>query len=120
MSELPKENTDIHLFYEDENDEGYSPSCHMTTDRRLGIQVGGFVSVRSLREWKALESELKESNECLDTSIEQNNVLIYQTTQLQKQVEALNREIPKNPDIMNREALIVRMKNLRNLINQSK
>ena len=40
--------------------------------------------------------------------------------QLQKQVEGLNREIPKNPDIMNREALIVRMKNLRNLINQSK
>jgi len=40
-------------------------------------------------------------------------------SQLQKQVDGLNREIPKNPDIMNREALIVRMKNLRNLINQS-
>ena len=51
MKDLPAENTDKHLFYENASDVGYSPSCHMTIRRELGIQVGGNVVVTSLRAW---------------------------------------------------------------------
>ena len=43
-------NTDMQLFAEVKGDY-YSPSCHMTKDRKLGISVGGYVIVKSLREW---------------------------------------------------------------------
>lgn len=47
------ENTDNHLFYDDDN-IGYSSSCHMTKNKTLGINVGGYVIVKTLREWHNL------------------------------------------------------------------
>ncbi len=43
-------NPDTPLFSEVDEDY-YSPSCHMTKDRTLGINVGGAVIVKPLREW---------------------------------------------------------------------
>ena len=57
----PVENTDTHLFYEDPKDEGYSPSCHMTKDRKLGIQVGGHVIQKPLRDWHEQAYQLKNA-----------------------------------------------------------
>jgi len=52
MSEEIKscKNTDKNLF-EEIDGEYYSPSCFMTEDRTLGINVGGFVIVKTLRDW---------------------------------------------------------------------
>ncbi len=56
-------NTDTPLFSEIEDDY-YSPSCHMTKTRELGINVGGTVFVRSLREWfKAMNEPILSDNE---------------------------------------------------------
>lgn len=46
----PEQNLDQHLFSEEEGNH-FSPKCFMTKDRKLGIDVGGHVSVRSLSEW---------------------------------------------------------------------
>jgi len=90
-------------------------SCESTnwdSNKKLSEEVKINYLITKRRYDKIVELE-----EDLGTYQEENSVL---RAQLQKQVDGLNREIPKNPDIMNREALIVRMKNLRNLINQSK
>ena len=55
----PTKNTDTHLFSEVESDY-YSYSCHMTQDRLLGIDVGGYVKVMSLKDWHQLEQQLAE------------------------------------------------------------
>jgi hypothetical protein len=55
-------NTDKELFSEVEGDF-YSPRCHMTQDRALGINVGGYVYVQKLSQWVDLiarELPLKE------------------------------------------------------------
>lgn len=68
-------NTDTHLFFEDDEDMGYSPSCHMTVNKSLGIQVGGTVYVRDLRTWhsysRVLEEFAVEMHDILDNYIEQ-------------------------------------------------
>lgn len=46
----PEQNLDQHLFSEEEGNH-FSPKCFMTKDRKLGIDVGGYVPVRSLSEW---------------------------------------------------------------------
>jgi hypothetical protein len=57
MSEnIPMKNTDTELFYEIDGDY-YSPSCHMTKDKKLGINVGGTVIVKPLQEWHKLKAE---------------------------------------------------------------
>ena len=57
------QNTDTHLFSEIEDDY-YSPSCRMTKERTLGINVGGKVIIRSLREWfKALDEPILSDSE---------------------------------------------------------
>lgn len=58
VDEQPVENTDTHLFYEDEKDVGYSDSCHMTEGRQLGIQVGGLVVSMPLREWMEMYKDV--------------------------------------------------------------
>ncbi len=47
------ENTDKELWREKEDDY-YSPSIHVTKDGRIGINVGGFVHVKSARDWHKL------------------------------------------------------------------
>lgn len=56
------ENTDTPLFSEVEDDY-YSPSCRMTKGRALGIDVGGTVIVKPLREWFEAVNQLKECRE---------------------------------------------------------
>lgn len=46
----PIQNTDVEVFRETPGDY-YSPSAHVTADRRLGINVGGTVIVMPLRDW---------------------------------------------------------------------
>ncbi len=49
----PCENTDTELF--SVSDEDYAlASCFMTKDKLLGINVGGYVMVKSLRAWHEL------------------------------------------------------------------
>lgn len=53
-------NTDRELFREtakDWKDEGYQPRIFVTQDERIGINVGGQVYVRSIREWHRLIKE---------------------------------------------------------------
>jgi hypothetical protein len=58
--ELGCVNTDKELFREVKGDF-YSPSCHMTKDRALGINVGGYVCVKPLTQWFALLYKLEEA-----------------------------------------------------------
>lgn len=53
FTDQPKQNTDRELWREVAGDY-YSPSIHVTQDGRIGINVGGLVIVRTLREWHAL------------------------------------------------------------------
>ena len=69
-------NTDTLLFSEVEDDY-YSPSCHMTKGRALGINVGGTVVIKPLREWFKAIAQLKECREelkdrCADLEFEYN------------------------------------------------
>ena len=77
----PMENTDTHLFYEDEDDEGYSPSCHMTKDRKLGINARGHVWEMKLKKWHHLTKFLaidKEMERQIEKWGEQNHhPLVY-------------------------------------------
>ena len=50
------ENTDIELWREIEDDY-YAPSIHRTHDGGIGINVGGYVIVKPLREWHKLAIE---------------------------------------------------------------
>jgi hypothetical protein len=52
----PAMNTDRELWRESEGDY-YSPSIHVTTRGGIGINVGGTVIVRSLRDWHRLAME---------------------------------------------------------------
>lgn len=58
----PLKNTDTELFREVEGDH-YSPSLHKTELGGIGIDVGGYVIVRSLRSWH----ELDQKNEKLES-----------------------------------------------------
>jgi hypothetical protein len=49
----PIENTDVELWREPPGDY-YSDSIHVTQHGHIGIDCGGVVCVRSLREWHRL------------------------------------------------------------------
>jgi len=65
MSDVPMQNTDIELFREENNDY-YSPSLHKTEDGKIGIDVGGTVYVKTLREWHKLAEERYETSATQD------------------------------------------------------
>lgn len=51
-------NTDRELWREIPDDY-YSPSIHVTSDNKIGINVGGTVFVKDIRDWhKLAEKEL--------------------------------------------------------------
>jgi hypothetical protein len=53
VSEGPKQNTDHELWRESDDRSQCTPSIHVTQDGGIGINVGGTVKVRTLREWHA-------------------------------------------------------------------
>lgn len=50
-------NTDQELWREPANGDYYSDSIHVTQDGGVGINVGGHVIVKTLREWHSLATE---------------------------------------------------------------
>ena len=46
-------NTDKHIWRLDENDP-YSPSIHVTENGHIGINVGGTVIVKPIKDWHIL------------------------------------------------------------------
>jgi hypothetical protein len=50
------QNTDKELWREIE-DDFYSPSIHVTADGKIGINVGGMVYVKTLRNWHELAND---------------------------------------------------------------
>ena len=56
MSDTPSKNNDKHLW-PIPNDDYYAPSIHATEDGRIGMNVGGIVFVKSIREWHSLAGE---------------------------------------------------------------
>lgn len=62
MSNQPQNNTDTHLFSEVD----YAPSCHMTKERSLGINVGGNVYVMPLQDWHKLKSDNLELQKAIE------------------------------------------------------
>jgi len=50
MDETACQNTDIELWRESPDDY-YSPSIHVTQERKIGINVGGHVIVADIRQW---------------------------------------------------------------------
>lgn len=53
MSNEPCQNTDIEIWRVVPGDF-YSPSIHVTQEGGIGINVGGTVIVKSVRDWHAL------------------------------------------------------------------
>jgi hypothetical protein len=62
----PCANTDRELWREKEGDY-YAPSIHVTATGGIGINVGGHVWVKTLREWHALADRLAEAERDRDT-----------------------------------------------------
>lgn len=65
-------NTDVELFREGGPDGPmayYQPSCHVTIDEKLGINVGGLCFVRSLTEWHELALEAAGGREAIDRAM---------------------------------------------------
>lgn len=62
IDQTAKVNTDK-LIYRADPDDFYSPSLHITADGALGIDVGGRVIVKPIKEWHAMawhgEDDLK-------------------------------------------------------------
>ena len=57
MSDQAYENTDRELWREGDPESSmsyYEPSIHVTADGGIGINVGGTVYVKTLREWHSL------------------------------------------------------------------
>jgi hypothetical protein len=55
MSHTPYVNTDREIWREVDGDY-YSPSIHVTADGKIGINVGGIVYVKDVREWHSYAS----------------------------------------------------------------
>lgn len=55
MSEQAYQNTDHELWREE--DSYYAPSIHVTLQQGIGINVGGHVFVKPVREWHKLASD---------------------------------------------------------------
>src|SRR3990172_2491619 len=93
MSEARKayKNTDTELWRE-RPDDYYSPSVHVTQDGELGINVGGLVTVASLRQWHrwAEESELNEGRA---TAYQDTLVIALKILQENKLTDEYNRRI---------------------------
>lgn len=53
-NDYPKQNTDRELWRESDDRSQCTPSIHVTQDGGIGINVGGTVIVRPIREWHAL------------------------------------------------------------------
>ena len=112
MSE-PIENTDTKLFRENESDY-YSASCHMTKDRRLGINVGGTVIEASLKDWHLAASKLeqkdKEIAELKEDNIRLRNAQeiggnmyghkLNEVSALHKQVESLTERVEAAEEVI--------------------
>ena len=83
------ENTDVELWREIKDDY-YSPSIHVTKQGKIGINVGGYVIVKSLKEWH--NSEKQSRIDTLDeiykiirqSSIVDGDTLKYIDTELKK------------------------------------
>ena len=52
MNDGPKENTDRELWRRSE--DAFAPSIHVTKEGAIGINVGGYVVVKSAEQWHAL------------------------------------------------------------------
>jgi len=60
MDDNAAQNTDTELYREPDqtgNGDYYSPNLFLTKEGNIGINVGGLVIVRSLREWHALAAQ---------------------------------------------------------------
>lgn len=59
MTDTAYENTDKEIWRETPDDY-YSPSIHTTEQNLIGINVGGHVYVKSVREWHQVATENEE------------------------------------------------------------
>ena len=64
-NEMSSENTDRHLWREVEGDF-YSPSIHVTQGGGIGINVGGHVIVKTLRQWHAHDKLVEALREAME------------------------------------------------------
>ena len=60
----PAANTDRELWHE-KDDDYYAPSIHVTVDGRIGINVGGLVKVKTLREWHGADDAKPSTPACI-------------------------------------------------------
>ena len=60
----PAANTDRELWRE--TDDYYAPSIHVTAGGGIGINVGGTVFVKPVREWHALLARIEALTEALE------------------------------------------------------
>jgi len=110
--EKTAQNTDIHLFYQDENDPGYSSSCYMTKDKRLGIQVGGYVTEMTLKQWKALEKERDKLKEKYKDLLETKTQVHMRAMRLNQELQILKEKVRGLPNYLNGNAQIDKLKKL--------
>lgn len=60
--DTPNQNTDTEIFRE-VPDDYCSPSMFATKDGKIGIDVGGIVIIKSLRDWHALHAQEQKDKE---------------------------------------------------------
>jgi hypothetical protein len=65
MSDTPAKNTDKEIWRKVEGDY-YSPRIHVTEGGSIGIDVGGYVIVRTVEQWHSLERELAKEQRIVD------------------------------------------------------
>ena len=70
----PRANTNRELWREKEGDY-YAPSIHVTATGGIGINVGGHVWVKTLREWHAIANWLAEEASEVDRLRRENESL---------------------------------------------
>lgn len=62
MSDHPIQNTDREIWNA-RDDNGYGPSIHVTSEGRIGINVGGTVIVRRVVDWHSSQEDLDSVRE---------------------------------------------------------
>ena len=64
MSDDCKINTNTELFREIKDDY-YSPSIHVTKNGKIGMDVGGYVYEKTIKEWHSLIKQNEKNNNLL-------------------------------------------------------
>ena len=97
--EMAANNTDRELWREREGDF-YADSIHVTASGGVGIDCGGSVIVRPLREWHRLALRALDAEQQIATLTAERDQMRVERDALREKLRELNRAAQRDEDIL--------------------